>query len=70
VLVAANTPPAIITRLNAEMNTILKDPEVARKMHGFGFDLIGGTPEDFGALIRGEAERWAPVIKKVGLKVD
>ena len=70
VLVAANTPPAIITRLNAEMNTILKDPEVAQKMHGFGFDLIGGTPEDFGALIRGEAQRWAPVIRKVGLKVD
>ena len=32
--------------------------------------LIGGTPEDFGALIGGEAAKWAPVIKKVGLKVD
>jgi hypothetical protein len=39
-------------------------------MHGFGFDLIGGTPEQFGALISGEAAKWAPVIKKVGLKVD
>jgi tripartite-type tricarboxylate transporter receptor subunit TctC len=70
VLVAAGTPKPIIARLNAEMNAILKEPDVAQKMHGFGFDLIGGTPEDFGELIRGEAAKWAPVIKKLGLKVD
>ena len=70
VLVAANTPRPIIARLNAEMNAVLKEPDVQQKMHGFGFDLIGGTPEDFGSLISGEAARWAPVIKKVGLKVD
>jgi len=70
VLVAANTPQPIIARLNAEMNAILKEPDVAQKMHGFGFDLIGGTPGDFGALIQGEARKWEPVIKKVGLKVD
>ena len=70
VLVAANTPRPVIARLNAEINAVLKDPGVQQKMHGFGFDLIGGTPEDFGALISGEAAKWAPVIKKVGLKVD
>ena len=70
VLVAANTPQPIVARLNAEMNAILKAPDMRQKMQGFGFDLIGGTPEDFGALISGEAAKWAPVIKKVGLKVD
>ena len=70
VLVAAGTPKPIIARLNAEMNAILKEPDVAQKMHGFGFDLIGGTPEDFGTLISGEATKWAPVIRKLGLKVD
>jgi tripartite-type tricarboxylate transporter receptor subunit TctC len=70
VLVAADTPKPIVARLNAEMNAILKEPDVVQKMHGFGFDLIGGTPEDFGALISGEAKRWEPVIRKVGLKVD
>ncbi|HEY6828390.1 MAG TPA: tripartite tricarboxylate transporter substrate binding protein [Gemmatimonadaceae bacterium] len=70
VLVPAGTPKAVIARLNTEMNAVLKEPDVVQKMHGFGFDLIGGTPEDFGALIRGEAAKWAPVIKKVGLKVD
>jgi len=70
VMVAANTPKPIVARLNAEIDAILKDPDVVQKMHGFGFDLVGGTPEAFGALIRGEAAQWAPVIKKVGLKVD
>jgi len=70
VLVPANTPKPIVARLNTEINAVLKEPDVVQKMHGFGFDLIGGTPEDFGALIRGEAAKWAPVIKKVGLKVD
>jgi tripartite-type tricarboxylate transporter receptor subunit TctC len=70
VLVAANTPKSIIARLNTEINAVLKEPDVVQKMHGFGFDLIGGTPEQFGALISGEAAKWAPVIKKVGLKVD
>ena len=54
----------------ADHHAVLKEPDVVQKMHGFGFDLIGGTPEQFGALIGGEAAKWAPVIKKVGLKVD
>jgi len=70
VLVPAKTPQPVIARLNTEIDAILKEPDVVRKMHAFGFDLIGGTPEAFGALIHGEAVKWAPVIKKVGLKVD
>jgi tripartite-type tricarboxylate transporter receptor subunit TctC len=70
VLVPAATPKPIVARLNAEMNAILKEPDVVTKMHNFGFDLVGGTPEAFGALIHGEAVKWAPVIRKLGLKVD
>lgn len=70
VLVAAATPKPIIARLNAEMNAIMKLPDVAKKLNDAGFDLIGGPPEDLGKLIAGEAAKWAPIIKKVGLKVD
>jgi tripartite-type tricarboxylate transporter receptor subunit TctC len=68
--VPAGTPKPIVARLNSEINAVLKDPEVVQKMHAQGFDLIGGTPEDFGALIKSDVDKWAPVIKKVGLKVD
>jgi tripartite-type tricarboxylate transporter receptor subunit TctC len=70
VLVPASTPKAIIARLNAEINAILKEPDVVQKLHALGFDLIGGTPDEFGALIKGESDKWAPVIKKLGLKID
>ena len=68
--VPAGTPPAIVQKINAEVGAILKDPEIVKKMNGFGFDLVGGTPADFGALIRGEADRWTPVVRKLGIKVD
>jgi len=70
VLMTAATPKPIIARLNAEMNAIMKLPDVAKKLNDAGFDLIGGTPEDFGLLIAGEAAKWAPIIRKVGLKVE
>ncbi len=70
VAVPAGTPAPVIARLNSEINAILKDPEVAKKMNAFGFDLIGGTPEDLGRLMQAEAAKWAPVIKNAGVKVD
>ena len=70
VAVPAGTPAPVIARLNAEINAILKDPEVAKKMNAFGFDLIGGTPDDLGRLMKAEAAKWAPIIKSAGVKVD
>ncbi len=70
VMVPAATPKPIIARLNSEINAILADPEIVARMHRLGFDLVGGTPAQFGALVRGETEKWAPVIRKIGLKID
>ncbi len=70
IMVPAGTPKPVIAKLNVEINAILKQPEVAQKMNAQGFDLIGGTPEDLGNLIRRETDTWAPVIRRVGLKVD
>jgi len=70
VLVPAATLQAVVQRLNAEINAILKDADVVQRMHAAGFDLVGGTPEDFSALIKAESEKWAPVIRKAGVKVD
>lgn len=70
VFVPAGTPAPVVQRLDTEINAVLKLPDVVQKMHGFGFELIGGTPDDFARLIHGDIERWAPVIKRLGLKVD
>ena len=51
-----------------------RDPEAARRRaedeSAAGFDLVGGTPEDFGALIKAESDKWAPVIKSANIKID
>jgi len=69
-LVPAGTPRPVIDRINAEVNAIFKQPDVLQKMNALGFDLIGGTPEDFAKLLRDEQQRWSPVVKKLGLKID
>ena len=70
ILAPAATPKPIIARLNAEINAVLKMPDVVQKLNAAGFDIIGGPPEDLSLLIKDEALRWAPVIKKNGIKVD
>ena len=70
ILVAARTPPTIIQRLNAEIHALLRDATVKSALNVQGFDLIGGTPEDFAKLIRNESEKWAPVIRKTGVRID
>src|SRR5262245_36464575 len=70
IMVPAGTPKPMIAKLNTEINAILNDPEVVKKMNAQEFDLIGGSPEYLSALIRRETDTWAPVIKKVGLRID
>jgi tripartite-type tricarboxylate transporter receptor subunit TctC len=70
VLVPAGTPKAIVQRLNAEINAILKGAAVKSTLNAQGFELVGGTPEDFANLIRSESDKWAPVIRKTGAKID
>ena len=66
----AGTPRPVIDRINAEVNAILKLPDVTQKMNAAGFDLIGGTPEDFAKLIAAESARWTPVVKRLGITAN
>jgi tripartite-type tricarboxylate transporter receptor subunit TctC len=70
VLVAAGTPKSIVQRLNTEINAILKDATVKSALNAQGFELIGGAPEDFANLIKSESDKWAPVIRKTGARID
>ena len=57
-------------RLNTEIDAILKDPSVKSALNAQGFELVGGRPKIFAALIRAESDKWAPVIKKTGARID
>ena len=58
----------VVKILNAAGNKALQDPEVRTKMLEQGNEIAGGTPEQFAALIKAEAPRWAKVVKDA--KID
>jgi len=70
VLVPAATPAAIVERLNREINAALQAPDVRQKLHAAGLEPVGGSAADFARLMRAENERWGPIIKRAGARVD
>jgi tripartite-type tricarboxylate transporter receptor subunit TctC len=66
----ANTPKDIVAKLNVEINKALQSADVKKKLSDQGADILGGTPEQFGTLIKSDIARWAPVIKESGAKLD
>jgi tripartite-type tricarboxylate transporter receptor subunit TctC len=70
VLAPAGTPPAVIARINAEVNKWLQSADAREKLLGQGAEAAGGSPEQFGTFIRAESEKWAKVVKASGAKVD
>jgi tripartite-type tricarboxylate transporter receptor subunit TctC len=69
-LAPARTSPAIVSRLNAEINSVLQAASMQEQLRVVGFDVIGGTADAFDARIRSDVERWAKVVKASGAKVD
>jgi tripartite-type tricarboxylate transporter receptor subunit TctC len=70
VIYQARVPKALVARMNALINKVLAAPGVSDKLPELGLQVVGGTPEQFGAHIRSEFARWADVVKRAGIKAD
>jgi tripartite-type tricarboxylate transporter receptor subunit TctC len=70
VVVPAGVPKPIIARLNAEINKALASQSAKERLAGSGYDLVGGTPEQFTELVSKEIAKWADVVKRTGAKLD
>jgi tripartite-type tricarboxylate transporter receptor subunit TctC len=64
------TPVEIIDKLNKEISAGLADPNLKAQLTDLGGTVLAGSPADFGKLIADETEKWAKVIKFVGIKAD
>jgi tripartite-type tricarboxylate transporter receptor subunit TctC len=58
----AGTPPAIVAKLSAEIQRVLRTPEMTERLASMGAKAIGNTPEEFAAFIGVERQKWADVI--------
>jgi tripartite-type tricarboxylate transporter receptor subunit TctC len=70
VLTTGGTPPAIVNKLNAEINRILQLPDVRERLGVLGAEIIGGTPKEFADHIQREIPKWAKVIRDAGVRLE
>jgi len=66
----AGTPKAVVDRVNGEMNKILGDPAINERFRQLGFDITGGTPQDFVNVIASESAKWSKVIRDANVKAE
>jgi tripartite-type tricarboxylate transporter receptor subunit TctC len=69
-LAPAGTPPEAVRRLNAEVNAMLRTPDMRARLASLGAEPTGGTPEQFAETIRADTARWAKVVADAGIRID
>jgi tripartite-type tricarboxylate transporter receptor subunit TctC len=69
-LAPAGTPPAIVAQIHAETARISKLPDIRDRLTAAGFEVVGGPPDVFAALIRDNNARLGKVIREAGIKAE
>ncbi len=69
-LLPAGAPRELVVKLHADITRTLAQPDVREKLIPLGFDLVGGTPEAFAALIRTDIARFGKLIKAAGIRAE
>jgi tripartite-type tricarboxylate transporter receptor subunit TctC len=69
-MTSSRVPAAIQGRLNAELNKVLRAPDLREKLAQQYYEPIGGTPQRFAAAIKADMERYGRAIKEAGIKPE
>ncbi|HZM48668.1 MAG TPA: tripartite tricarboxylate transporter substrate binding protein [Burkholderiales bacterium] len=70
IVAPAGTPRATVVKISTEVTKILRAPETSKRLTEMGADPMGGTPEDFGKLIKAETARFGKAVRASGAKAD
>ena len=63
-------PPELTKRLNAEINRIMMLADVKSRMEAIGVEPVNKTPEEFGKVLRVDADKWGKLVKELGIKTE
>ena len=66
----AGTPAATVRQINADINAVLAEKDVAERIAAQGAEVSTGTPQELAAQLRGDIQRWAAVVKQSGASVE
>jgi tripartite-type tricarboxylate transporter receptor subunit TctC len=69
-MVAPGTPRALVLRLNREFNALLQQPEVKQRMEISGLQITGGTPEEFGAILKRDYDKYGAALRAAGVRPE
>ena len=70
VLAPAGTPKDIVNRLSLELGGIARSPDMRERLAGMGAEPVGGTPDEFAAVMARDIAKWTALAKSVGIKID
>ena len=70
ILAPSGTPQAVVARVNTALSKALRSPDLVRTLNARGADAAGGTPEDFGKVIKADFAKWGKVVRESGARVD
>jgi tripartite-type tricarboxylate transporter receptor subunit TctC len=69
-LAPAGTPAEIVGKLNTEINEVMHTPELTAAMRKLGFEPKTWSPQDYGAFLADEMQRWPPIVRAAGIKAE
>jgi len=66
----SGTPADVIDKLNRDVNTVLRQPEIRERMVGLGMEVMPGPPADLGRVLRAEIQKWKDVAKAANIRAE
>ena len=70
VLAPAGTPPAIVSKINADMRKVLDSAELKKAVVALGIEIKTGSPQDFANVLKTDSEKWSKLIKELGIVLN
>jgi tripartite-type tricarboxylate transporter receptor subunit TctC len=70
IVAAGGTPRELVRRISGDFRKLLREPDTAKRLEELGIEPVGNSPEEFGAFIKSEIERWTRVAKAANVKME